>query len=157
MRRLRCRHVAARDRREEAVAAPIQIGAAELGFDGAADQARAFAQNRDRLFLGLRFRIEQLLLRDAAVVPQRLKLQRIDARALCGSCSLDRAGQRQIDIVAAEQDVLADRDALQRQSPSRSVTAISVKSVVPPPMSTTRIRSPSLTRSRQSGWRSIQA
>ena len=41
--------------------------------------------------------------------------------------------------------------------PSTSVTAMSVKSVVPPPISTTRMRSPGCTRSRQSAWRSIQA
>jgi hypothetical protein len=39
----------------------------------------------------------------------------------------DRAGQREIHIVAAKQDVLSDGDTVERQLPSRSVTAISVK------------------------------
>ena len=61
----------------------------------------------------------------------------------------DGVGQGQVHVVAAEQDVLADGQARQRRSPSCSVTAISVKSVVPPPTSQTRRMSPTLTFFRQ--------
>ena len=72
-------------------------------------------------------------------------LPAVDARALLGEPLRDDSGEREIDVVAAEQDVLADRDAA-RATVRRplSVTAIRVKSVVPPPISTTRIRSPTL-------------
>ena len=59
--------------------------------------------------------LEQLLLGDAAVGPERLVLPAVDARALLRQPLRDHAGQREIDIVAAEQDVLAHRDAVQRQ------------------------------------------
>ena len=154
------RHVLARRRREESHRQHLlDLFALQLRFDRAADQARALAENRDRLFVGLRFR-------DRAAFPW-------PARQLFQSaCSwkpsifvpfaarspATRVGQREIDVVAAEQDVFADGDALELQfAVAASVTAISVKSVVPPPISTTRIRSPLLTRSRQSGCRSIQA
>ena len=61
---------------------------------------------------------------------------------------LQQPREREIHVVAAEQDVLADRDALERQRP-RSPTAIRLKSVVPPPTSQTSTRSPTLTRRRQ--------
>ena len=38
-------------------------------------------------------------------------LAAVDARAFLGEPLRDHAGEREIDIVAAEQDVLADRDA----------------------------------------------
>ena len=58
-------------------------------------------------------------------------------------------GQGQIHVVAAEQDVLADADALERQLAAVSVTAIRLKSAVPPPTSQTSTMSPGLTWSRQ--------
>ena len=51
----------------------------------------------------------------AAVGPQRLQLEGIDARALVREAGGDHAGQSQVDVVAAEEDVLADRDALEHQ------------------------------------------
>ena len=102
--------------------------------------------------------LEQALLSEAALLPERVELHRVELGALGRQLLLDMPGQRQIDVVAAEQNVLAYRGALQLQvHPPCSVTAIRVKSVVPPPMSTTRIRSPTCTRARQSGCRSIQA
>jgi hypothetical protein len=44
-----------------------------------------------------------------------MKLQGIDAHAFLRQCSGDEAGQREIHIVAAQQDVLADGHALERQ------------------------------------------
>ena len=86
--------------------------AQQRGLDGAADQAGAFAEDRDGLLLGLGVRIEQLFLGDAAVGPQRLVLAAVDARAFSASRCGHHAGQREIDVVAAQQDVLADGDAV---------------------------------------------
>ncbi len=110
------RHIRARDRRQEAFAEYVlDVFAQQRGLDGAAHQARALAQNRDRLLFGFRARIEQLLFRHAAVGPQRLELAAVDARALLGQPVRHHAGQREIDVVAAQQDVLAHRDAVERQ------------------------------------------
>ena len=110
----RCRRRAgmsvARDRREESVEQHlIEIGAAKRRANRAADQPAALAEHRDRMLVTVRLR-EQRLLRDAALVPQRLQLP----RCRCGDLSLSRrccsdARQRQIHVVAAEQDVIADR------------------------------------------------
>ena len=67
------------------------------------------------------------------------------------------AGQRKIHVVAAQQQMFADGNALQLQFATLFGDGDQVKSVVPPPISTTRIRSPGLTCSRQFGLRSIQA
>jgi hypothetical protein len=55
---------------------------------------------------------------------------------------LEQARQREVHVVAAEQDVLADGHALERQIAVPLRTAIRLKSVVPPPMSHTSTRSP---------------
>jgi hypothetical protein len=77
--------------------------------------ARTLAKNCDRLLLRLGTRLQQLLLGHAAIAPQRLKLAAIDARAFFGETLRDYAGKRQIDIIAAQQDMLADGDAVERQ------------------------------------------
>ena len=59
-----------------------------------------------------------------------------------GHALLDRLGQRQIDVIAAQQEVIASRCPL-GSSPAWS-TEIRVKSVVPPPTSNTNTRSPGL-------------
>ena len=52
------------------------------------------------------------------------------------SASFDQRGQREIEVVAAEQQVLADRHALElRVAAGRSRARIRLKSVVPPPTS----------------------
>ena len=84
-------------------------------LDGAADQAAALAENRDRLLLGLRARLEQFFLGDAAVGPQRLMLAAIDPGALFREPLGHDTGEREIDIVAAQQNVIADRDAVEAQ------------------------------------------
>ena len=58
---------------------------------------------------------EQRLLRDAALVPQRLQLPRVDAVAFALEALLHDAREREVHVVAAEQDVIADRDALERE------------------------------------------
>jgi hypothetical protein len=60
------------------------------------------------------------------------------ARALRAEARLDRVGERQVHVVAAEQDVVADRDAGEPPRRPRRSTAMSEKSVVPPPTSNTR-------------------
>ncbi len=62
--------------------------------------------------VGLR---EQRLLRDAALVPQRLQLPGVDAVAFPLEALLHEAGEGEVHVVAAEQDVIADRDALERE------------------------------------------
>ena len=58
---------------------------------------------------------EQRLLRDAALVPQRLQLPRVDAMAFALEALLHDAREGEVHVVAAEQDVIADRDALERE------------------------------------------
>src|SRR5580698_5266311 len=87
----------------------------QLRFDGAADQARPLAENRDGNFIGLRVGVEKLLFREAAVIPEGLELKSIDFSALRGEGAGYRMGQGEIDVVAAEQDVFAYRDALELQ------------------------------------------
>ena len=76
---------------------------------------RAFAQNGDGLFVLLIAGIEQLFLGGAAIVPQRLKLEAVDLGALLRELIGHQPGQRQIDVVAAQQDVLAHRHAVEGQ------------------------------------------
>ena len=59
-----------------------------------------------------RFGLQHALLRDSALLPQRVELHRIQLRVLLRELRLDSARQREIHVVAAEQDVLADSDAL---------------------------------------------
>ena len=113
---LRRRHVPAVHRRQEAFAQNLlDIGAPQHGLDGPAHQARALAENGDRLLLGLRLRIEQFLLGRPAIRPQLQMLPGIDARAFFGQPLRHHPGQRQVDVVAAQQDVLAHGHAVQRQ------------------------------------------
>ena len=83
------RHVRARDRGEEAVEQDaVEVGAAERALDGAADQAGAAAENGDGVLLLLRSGLEQLLLGDAALLPERVELQGVELGALLASCWL---------------------------------------------------------------------
>ena len=67
------------------------------------------------LLVGFRSRLEQLFLGDAAIVPERVKLQAVELGSLLRQLAFDGAGQREIHVVAAEQDVLADGHAVERQ------------------------------------------
>ena len=87
----------------------------QFGFDRAADQAGAFAENRDGNFVGLRFGVEQFFLREAAIAPQRLELEGVDLPAFRGKVGRNGVGEGEIDVVAAQQDVLTYRDALELQ------------------------------------------
>src|ERR1700726_3906502 len=109
------RHINGGDRREEAVEQRlIQIGALERRGDRSADQPAAFAEDRDWMLGAIRLS-EQHLLGDAALMPQGVELPPIDAVTLVFEALLCDAGQCQIHVVAAEQDVIADRDALERE------------------------------------------
>src|SRR5690606_4055476 len=92
----------------------LDLFAQQLRLDRPANQTRAFAENRDRLLLRLRV-VEKALLRHARLMPERLQLPGIDAVAFALQLLLQEAGERKIHIVAAEQDVIADGDAPQRQ------------------------------------------
>ena len=67
------------------------------------------------VLLRLRAGLQQLFLGDAAVGPQRQVLPAVDPGALLGQALRHHAGQREIDVVAAQQNVIADRDAVQRE------------------------------------------
>ena len=100
---------------------------------------------------------EQRLLRDAALVPQRPQLPGVERWPSCSSRCCTSAGERQVHVVAAEQDVVADRDALERRGRRRrSPTAIRLKSVVPPPTSHTSTTSPTRKRLRQRVARAVE-
>ena len=58
---------------------------------------------------------EQRFLRRPALVPQRVQLPGIDAVPVALEPLLHQARQRQIHVVAAEEDVIADGDALERE------------------------------------------
>ena len=93
-------------------------------------------------FIGLRFRIEQLFFGEPAIAPERLQLKSVDFRALRRQIRGYGVGQREIDVIPAQQNVLADRDTLELKFPVLLGDGDSVKSVVPPPISTTSTRSP---------------
>ena len=110
------RHLRARHLRQKAALQHLfDIAGQQRRFNRAAHQARAFAQNRDRLLFRLRPRLQQLLLGHAAVGPQRQVLPAVDLRALLGQAMRHHAGQRQVHVVAAQQDVLAHRHPAQRK------------------------------------------
>ena len=58
---------------------------------------------------------EQRLLRDPRLVPQAVQLPRVHLVPLAFEPLLQQTRERQVHVVAAEQDVLADRDALERE------------------------------------------
>ena len=77
--------------------------------------ARAAPQNRHRVLARFVAGFEQTLLRDPALLPQCVKLQRIELCAFRRKLLLEEARQGEIDIIAAEKDVLAHRNALELQ------------------------------------------
>ena len=107
------RHVLARYRREEAFEQhAIEIVAGQGGLDRSTDQSRAAAENRDGMLGFVESGWSIAFFRDAALLPQRVELHRVELRVLLGELRLDSAREREIHVVAAEQDVLADGDAL---------------------------------------------
>ena len=56
-----------------------------------------------------------MFLRDAALVPQAMQLPGVDAMAVGLKALLQEACEREIHVVAAEQDVIANCDTLQRK------------------------------------------
>ena len=86
----------------------------QFRLDGAADELRPLAQQRDWALLRLG-RFEQFFLLDAALMPQTVQLPGVDAVAQGLKPLLQNARQRQVHVVAAQQNVVADGDAFQRQ------------------------------------------
>ena len=89
--------------------------AGQPGADGAADQAGTPSGNRYRYLVRAIFGVEELLLGDPAVVPQRLHLVGVQLGALGRDFRRHNMRQCQVDVVAAQQDVFANCDALQIQ------------------------------------------
>jgi hypothetical protein len=106
------RRRAGRHLREEAVDQHrAQLGRGDAIAQRAGDQPRAAGRDGDRHLVRRRV-AEQRLLGQATGVDQPVPLQRVEPLAAAGGEPLfDQLGQRQIDVVAAEQQVIADRDA----------------------------------------------
>ena len=110
------RHIVARHRRQKTlVQKTLDVFGRKLGLDGPPHQSRAAAQDRHRLLALLVVLREQPLLGQPALLPQRVQLHRVELGPFGGQLLLQMPGQREIDIVASQQDVLAHRHALQRQ------------------------------------------
>src|SRR5579871_3918137 len=96
----------------------VNVVAQKLGFDRPPDQSRAAAQDRNRMLALLVVRIEQPFLGQAALLPKCVQLHQVELGALGAELLLQVTGEREIDIIAAQQDVLADGDALELQLPA---------------------------------------
>jgi hypothetical protein len=100
-------------RREEAVQHQLfDLLARELVAQRAADQLRAAARDGEGPRRALRLR-EDALLGDAARLHQRREAVRVEPPSLA-EAPLDTAGEREVHVVAAEQQVIADGGALVR-------------------------------------------
>ncbi|GAB1461918.1 hypothetical protein MASR2M50_36930 [Thauera sp.] len=100
-----------RDQGQEAVHHEAQdLVAAQLGRARRADQARPGAEQGD-LDLFRRVRGEQLLLRHAAALHQLRELGGGQAFAAREQALLHQVGERQVHVVAAQHQVVADADA----------------------------------------------
>jgi hypothetical protein len=105
--------------REEAVEHQLlHLGARQLLPERAADEPRAAAGDGHRPALARRL-LEEALLADAARLDQRLELVRVELVARAREPPLDAAGERQVHVVAAEQEVVAHRGAGERELPAR--------------------------------------
>ena len=84
------------------------FGAGQFGAQGAADQFGAATRHDDRR-CGQCGVAEQGFLGVAATVGQRLHLPGIKVCSLFSQFGANRMSQRQIHVISAEQDVIADR------------------------------------------------
>ena len=110
------RHLGARNGGQETLAEHLfDVAGEQGGFDGATDQAAALAQDGHRVFLRGGAGFEEFFLGDAAVGPERLVLAAIDLGAFFSETVGDDAGEREIDIIAAQQNVIADGDAVEAE------------------------------------------
>ena len=107
----RCGIFAARHRGEETVERDrLDLGSRQLRLDAAADQLRAPAGDRDRPALDGRLLLaQQLFLGRPAGESKCTPLLGVEPRA--AELLLDMMGQREVDVVAAEHQVIADGDA----------------------------------------------
>ncbi len=143
------RHVVAGHDWKEAVEQRlVHVFDGERRGDGAADQPGAAAEQRDRTLPFGRV-AQQRLLREARLVPEPVQLPGVDAVSGTLEPRLQQAGERQIHVVAAEQDVLADGHPFEAQVAIALGHRDQAEVVVPPPTSHTRTRSPTVTRRRQ--------
>ena len=109
------RHLLARRYRKESVEEDaVHVVHREHCRDRAADQFRAAAEERDRPLAFGRVR-QKRLFGDARLVPQPVQLPRVDTMARGFEPALQKTREREIHVVAAEQDVIADGDAFERQ------------------------------------------
>ena len=87
----------------------------QFGFDGSTDEAGAFAEDGDGDFVRVRFAGRAAFPWRGGNCSRAPGAGSIDLRAPRGEFSGDRVGEGEIDVVAAEQDVLADGHALELQ------------------------------------------
>jgi len=124
----------------------IDIGALQFGLEGSSHHSRAAPKNCDGVVLGALAFGKQLFLAGATLLPQRVELDRIQLRQSLG----DLMRQSDIDIIAAEKNMFADGDALERELPRVIADRNQAEVRGSAAISTTRIRSPTPTRWRQS-------
>ena len=108
-------HLRARHRREEAVASMLDVARQQRRFDRAADHPRAPAQNGDRRSFAFVPGSSSFSLAIRQLSHSAWMLPAVEPRALLGQSMRHRVRQRQVDVVAAQQNVLADRHAVQRE------------------------------------------
>ena len=87
---------------------------AQVRADTAANHPTAASENCDGMTLGV-LGLEQILFCRPAALAQSAKLPGVELGALSGEALLDAVGQAQVHIVAAEEDVVADRDPFEHQ------------------------------------------
>ena len=110
------RHVVAGHRGQKALfQETLDIFGRKLGLDRSAHQSCAASENRHGLLALLVVLREQPFLGQPALLPKRMQLHGLELGPFSGKLLLDMPGQRQIDIVAAQQNMFADSHALQRQ------------------------------------------
>ena len=129
-----------RDRQEAIRSVRIDVVARQVDGHAAADDATARTENGDGDTVGCAV-AESSSFAALHLPPERLALCEREPRRLA-ELLLDEQREREVEVVAAEQQVLADRDALERQlaCDSSMRMRIRLKSVVPPPTSQTRTR-----------------
>ncbi len=59
--------------------------------------------------------VEQAFFGEAALLPKRVQLHRVELGSLGGELLLEMTGEREVHVVAAQQDVLADGHAVELQ------------------------------------------
>ena len=102
--------------RQEFVEGRLRFTARQIDGDGVADQRPAGAEDGERHALSRRLAEQPFLGRAAQPAKRRpLRERQPHGGADPGDLALDDRGEREIEVVAAEEQVIADRHALERR------------------------------------------